>query len=67
MPDTTLAAWHNQGTTYLTVLKTIFSTDTYLNSLCDNSEEETPDNNLAHMLETVCDRGLDAVLHDLAD
>ena len=49
------------------VLKTIFSTDTYLNSLCDNSEEETPDNDLAHMLETVCDRGLDAVLHDLAD
>ena len=40
---------------------------TYLNSLCDNSEEETPDDNLAHVLEAVGDCGLDAVLHDLTD
>ena len=40
---------------------------TYLNSLCDNSEEEAPYNNLAHVLETVCDRWLNAMLHDLTD
>ena len=28
---------------------------TYLNSLCDNSEEETPYDNLAHVLEAVGD------------
>ena len=39
----------------------------HLDSLCYNSEEEAPDYDLAHVLETVRNGRLDAVLHDLTD
>lgn len=39
----------------------------HLDSLCNNSEEEAPDYDLAHVLETVRNGRLDAVLHDLTD
>ena len=39
----------------------------HLDSLCNNSEEEAPDYDLAHVLEAVRNGRLDAVLHDLTD
>ena len=39
----------------------------HLDSLSNNSEEEAPDYDLAHVLEAVRNGRLDAVLHDLTD